>query len=731
MLYLHSTRLTTTKLGNRLCTNVLMGRKRSTKAAYVVFIGRTRGVFTSWSECEAQIHGYPGNSQKGFESAAEARTAWKEFRRSTQWTPSLTPLEIPDRLPAQDLLTKNIDLFDPKEHQASSRKRNFEAMNTPSPLEPASEPARYKKSNQNATTREIAKPNKSPELKLEPSDPTYLQKGELANGEEPASVKLTSEQQAVVDMALTGANIFLTGAAGSGKTVTLREMIRRLQKRYQSKNNSDHPCVQVVAPTGIAALPLDGKTTFSFAGWNPDSLQQPMERLLANVRKSTREAVDRLRVLIIEEISMVENQFLERLNRLLQSILMSNAPFGGIQVILVGDFHQLPPVKPFENCIECGEMMVHDKVIAPVWDKLKLRFVKLEQIHRQKDTGFQGVLNKIRNGQVLENSEWDELERTKELPPQAVATRLMSLVNDVTRFNNRELGRLNTQVRSWKAFDVSNKKRTEDADKFDPRCQMIAQKCQEFKDALMKYHRLPTDLNLKVGAKVVLLSNLSPKSGLVNGSQGEVVGFADTTTWTSKDDEGTYQRECADQFTTMNSFWRPVVRFANGQTKTIPHVVQSSTKISGEDRYHVARTQIPLTLAWALSIHKSQGMTLQYAEVSSRGLFETGQLYVGLSRVTSLEGLIVTGFSREKTVMDPDVIEFYEKTAWEDLSRSDVSPSTESKTEAAAPNEWWKGDYVPLFVGKAHPAQVKYPQLPPFKTEICDSDEEDSQDEQG
>ena len=368
---------------------------------------------------------------------------------------------------------------------------------------------------------------------------------------------------------------------------------------------------------------------------------------------------------------------------------------------------------------------------APVWEKLRLRFVKLEQIHRQKDSRFQSMLNKIRNGCALEDSEWDELERTKELPKQAVAIRLMSRINDVTNFNNMALSKLDTQEKGWRSFDMCNKKNRNKADMLSPRCHMIEKKCKEYRDALVNHHRFPTDLKLKIGAKVVLLSNLSPKSGLVNGSQGEVVKFVDATAWSAKDEESPHQKVCADEFTAMNGHWRPVVRFTNGITKTIPHIVQSSTKMSGEDRYYVARTQIPLMLAWALSIHKSQGMTLQYAEVSSRGLFETGQLYVGLSRVTSLEGLIVTGFSREKTLMDPDVLEFYHQTAWEDLRSGKSSGHIKIKTDGDTLTDKSALDNVPLFTGEAHSTQVTYPKLPILKDEINDSEEWDSDAQDG
>jgi ATP-dependent DNA helicase PIF1 len=535
-------------------------------------------------------------------------------------------------------------------------------------------------------------------------------------------------------------------------------MIRRLRQRHKlPRSNKQYPAVQIVAPTGIAALPLDGKTTYSFAGWYPDSLKEPMADLLDHVKSFTTKAVDNLRVLIIEEVSMVENQFLERLNRLIQRILLSNAPFGGIQVILVGDFHQLPPVKPFENCIECGEVMIKkngyicqtlrtkrygtlfkegDKWAfkAPVWKQLKLRSVKLEQIHLQKDTRFQDVLNKIRNGVDLEDGEWDELERWKALPQGQIAIRLMSLGDHVNTFNTRELANLNTQERSWKALDVSKKLDLDEADRTPPRCHLISAKNKEFKENVAKCHRFPTNLELKVGAKVVLLYNINQKGGLVNGSQGEVVGFANTASWPEKDEKDAYERGCADEYTALNSPWRPIVRFSNGKTRTTPYIVQSSTKNCGENRYLVARIQIPLMLAWALSIHKSQGMTLQYAEVSSRSLFEKGQLYVGVSRVTSLEGLIVTGFSRETTTTDPDVLEFYEKTPWEDLQPAALSTSTGLGNGDRKPYMSLKQEHTPSVLEGAHPKQVTYPKLSQEDVKLCESvdwDDLDIEDGQG
>jgi len=401
----------------------------------------------------------------------------------------------------------------------------------------------------------------------------------------------------------------------------------------------------------------------------------------------------KLEVLIIEEISMVENQFLERLNLLMQYVLENVKPFGGKQVILLGDFHQLPPVQPFEFCLHCGEAMINQKVEpicnsnrckrrgatfepgdkwafrAPVWVELRLRHVRLEQIHRQKDAGFQDVLNKIRNGVLLGDDEWNALTEKKD--GGAFAVRLMSRRDKVEYFNKCQLNSIISKESSWDALDEARKLRYSDEDKVQPRASQILRDLDTHKESL-RDHRLPTRLILKVGAKVVLLSNINPKGGLVNGSQGEVVGFVDTKDWRLKEPEGKGKnRWLAEQakiahFQTRSSLC-PIVRFTNGKTVTIQPIVQESLRGQSYDQYLVSRTQIPLTLAWALSIHKSQGMTLEHVEVSSNDIFESGQLYVGFSRATKLEGLTVTGYSREQLSPDEDVLEFYNNAQWEDL----------------------------------------------------------------
>lgn len=529
-------------------------------------------------------------------------------------------------------------------------------------------------------------------------------------------IELSPEQEKVVKFALHKNNIFLTGAAGSGKTVTLKEILKRIQKRKKGGR------VQVVAPTGISALPLGGKTTYSFAGWNPDSFRHGIEELLQKTGRGVTKAIQDLDVLVIEEVSMVENLFLERLNRLFQCAMDNKLPFGGKQVIFLGDFHQLPPVLPFGNCLQCGcpiprketpkcvsskcnrldELDKEARIEVPaykwsdkwafkssVWNDLKLRHIKLEQIHRQKDTRFQDILNKIRNGLPLSNEEWTDLERPKKVPDNAFAVRLMSRLAQVKAFNGKELAAIQYPPRSWRAHDQ--------VDKLIRKCDGITypaepQKVREYLDSLRE-HRFSPELTLKVGARVVLLYNLDHDKGLVNGSQGTVIGFspaprelvpADQLIGSHKE----FRTEAMKAYQALNAHSqsrRPVVAFANGVTRLIPAFAQASMRgnpLNFLEQYVATRTQIPLALAWALSIHKSQGMTLEYVEVSSKDIFESGQLYVALSRATHLDpGLTLSGFKRNQLPMDPDVLQFYTETKWERLEpRKNTRKSTRKST---------------------------------------------------
>ncbi|TVY34963.1 ATP-dependent DNA helicase [Lachnellula subtilissima] len=719
--------------------------KLTKKNGYVVFRGRRPGIYRTWEECNPQVHGFSKAKFLGYETFSEAERDWAEWQRKTitklasatpspgntagMWAQSVHPPTawIEPSMPQQaqtldtdaprgwdgtssdpsQLSSAQLFYFDPPLPRIPRPPSAIDLTISHPPFLPQLQSNFKRHSTIIDLTEEDEDENPTAKrFKIEHNAEAQLERFELGRLERemvmaPAQekkVELSDEQQTVVNMAMKKNNIFLTGAAGSGKTVTLKEILSQL--RMKKKGNK----VQVIAPTGIAALPLGGKTTYSFAGWNPDSFREGIADLLKKRRKGTITGIEDLDVLIIErtanekafqEISMVENQFLERLNLLFQSVMENTLPFGGKQVIFLGDFHQLPPVKPFARCLQCGaDIPANSKepnctskgckllegavgltwsskwaFKANVWKELKLRHIKLEQIHRQKDFHFQDVLNKIRSGTELTVEEWYHLERPKELPRNAFATRLMSKLFEVKKFNEQQLALLRCSPKVWRAKDDCIKLAKDKDGLHDIGA---SYKCKEYADSL-RDHRFLDDLTLKVGARVVLLYNLS--TTLVNGSQGVIIGFqpAEHAQELERIDPSgehpSFRKDCMIAYKENNNNMRPLVRFADGTTHLIPAIASASLRGGAQihEQYVVCRTQIPLTLAWALSIHKSQGMTLQYVEVSSRDIFEPGQLYVALSRATDADGLRVTGFQRTLLPMDKDVLEFYTKTKWEKL----------------------------------------------------------------
>lgn len=711
----------------------VMGKKGHKKNYFVVCRGRITGILDGWPQCEASISGFSNAKFKGYETHDDAQKAWNEWRESQGIAPNEgTPQDSKeDNLRDTSMMVNQIAIQNNlQSHTGLKRKHGQRDSSLHIIADVTTNSTRTIKSEDNAksTGEIIIDLTESPEpanshgdlpilddrnspapkkAKLDGNKPALNLDIEIPDSEfefsdddvfdnlticedGPKPIELTAEQDAVVKMAMSGDNIFLTGAAGSGKTVTLLQIIDKLKKKLHD-GNPNIPKVQVAAPTGLAALPLNGRTTYSVAGWKPDSFKRRLDQLLTSIKKRTIKALRKLEVLILEEISMVESQFLERLNLLFQTVKDNAKPFGGIQVIFLGDFYQLPPVKPFEHCMICGVEMVgvFDRVCksnhcmnrednipfkpgdkwafnAPVWKQLNFRHVKLEQIHRQRDESFKAVLNKVRNGIDLSDPEWRDLSRPKELPPSAFPIRLMARKYDVEKFNNSQLGLIKSEAKVWDAYDDSCQLFPKD-DGFLHQAEVEMRK-EEYKIAMSEWHRFPKKLILKVGAKVVLLHNQEQKSGLVNGSQGTVIGFVNAEKWPIEiqGDHAGWRQEQIDTFRGKNP-WRPLVRFADGRTSAIAPVPSETLMGTAEDRYLACRTQIPLLLAWALSIHKSQGMTMEHVEVSRKDIFESGQLYVALSRATTLEGLTVTGYSREQIAMDEDVVEFYQKTEWENL----------------------------------------------------------------
>ncbi|CAG9564653.1 unnamed protein product [Danaus chrysippus] len=405
---------------------------------------------------------------------------------------------------------------------------------------------------------------------------------------------LNEEQTRVLEACLSGQNIFFTGSAGTGKSFLLKRIVAALPPDV----------TMATASTGVAACHIGGTTLHAFAGIGDGS--GTLENLCERATKSALVAQKwrKCKHLIIDEISMVDGLYFEKLEAVARHVRKNNKPFGGIQLILCGDFLQLPPVVDKNRS---GKKFCFQ---TSCWDKcIKLCF-ELKQVHRQTDQEFISILNNIRIGRVTKEIS-ERLLKTASQKIESdgiLATRLCSHTNDSKSINNSKLRDLEGEEKIFSAQDSDNASTLLDM-------QTIA----------------PSKLVLKVGAQVMLLKNINVNAGLVNGARGVVVRF----------DEGL-----------------PVVRFKNKKeytTRTERWYVKNS---SGS---LFCRRQIPLNLAWAFSIHKSQGLTLDCVEMSLSKIFEAGQAYVALSRAQSLDTLRVLDFDSRHVWANPDVLEFYQR----------------------------------------------------------------------
>ncbi|XP_026170113.1 ATP-dependent DNA helicase PIF1 [Mastacembelus armatus] len=416
------------------------------------------------------------------------------------------------------------------------------------------------------------------------------------------SRKLNREQAAVLSAVLSGKNVFFTGSAGTGKSFLLKRIIGSLPPKSTF----------ATASTGVAACHIGGTTLHSFAGIGSGSA--PLEQCIELAqRPGVLQHWTSCRHLIIDEISMVEAQFFDKLESVARSVRRSTEPFGGIQLIVCGDFLQLPPVsKGKEKASFCFQ--------ARSWRKVIQVNMELMEVKRQTDQTFISLLQAVRLGRVTEQmtaklmeSAYNRIERDGIL-----ATRLCTHKDDVELTNENKLQQLPGSMRVFEALD-SDPALVKTIDGHSPVSRLI---------------------QLKVGAQVMLTKNLDVARGLVNGARGVVVSFE------------------------SGNHGLPRVRFLCGVTEVLKPerwVFKSSGGI------HLSRQQLPVKLAWAISIHKSQGMTLDCVEISLARVFESGQAYVALSRARSLEGLRVMDFDPHVVRADPDVLLFYRKLRKEKL----------------------------------------------------------------
>ena len=400
------------------------------------------------------------------------------------------------------------------------------------------------------------------------------------------------KQETALKLLKAGENVFLTGSAGAGKTYTLNQYINYLKARKVP--------VAITASTGIAATHMNGMTIHTWAGIGIKDFLSDADLKNMKERKYLKEHLENAQVLIIDEISMLHAKQLNLVNQVLKYFKDSDDAFGGIQVIVAGDFFQLPPVGK-------NDERNRDKFcfMSDAWVEAKFRVCYLTEQHRQGDDYLNDILNAIR-AQSIDHQHIQALEHTRHQDIGDTFTRLYTHNMDVDNINFKHLNEIETESKQFNAVCDGNEKLIE---------------------TLKSSVRAPEILNLKKHAKVMFVKN-NFDMGYINGSLGEVIGFEED------DDHGIL----------------PKVKLTDG---TVLLVEPETWSVDNDAGKTIASfQQIPLRLAWAITIHKSQGMTLEAAEINLSHTFEKGQGYVALSRLKSLSGLRLLGFNSQALELD-------------------------------------------------------------------------------
>ncbi len=392
----------------------------------------------------------------------------------------------------------------------------------------------------------------------------------------------------------TGVNVFLTGEPGAGKSYTIRQYVNYLRSRAIDP--------AITASTGIAATHIGGMTLHSWSGIGINKTMNAAELKEVAGRDRLAKRIRATQVLIIDEISMFEGLTLNLVDAVCRTVKDSQLPFGGMQVVFVGDFFQLPPVS------RSGEPLPQFAFESQAWQAAKPEVCYLSEQHRQEDEIFLEVLSALRRGTVTEEHKQILGERQVVFMDDVFGdmTKLFSHNVDVDRMNTHALSQLEAEPRSYRMHAYG----------IPPLIEQLKRGCLS-----------PELLVLKVGARVMFTKN-STDGSYVNGTTGEV-----------------------NSFSKENGY--PIVKLRSGR------FIEASTtewKIEAEGKSVAAIVQLPLRLAWAMTVHKSQGMSLDAALIDLSSAFAYGQGYVALSRLRSLSGLHLQGLNQRALEVDPNVL---------------------------------------------------------------------------
>jgi len=628
--------------------------KRKRKA-YVVTKGRQTGIFETWDEAEPLVKGFSGAKYQGYNSLDEAERAW----RADQAAPAFTFTTAAGRVAAPPIVRAGAAPPFPR-GAAAARGVDIDGGAAPPPppvpsiktmkaailaaglgvadlIEKRDVVERYQQALTRTSFRSAFVPASAPDpvaaaaraaaVPVRPSNPRPAEAPEWAqhtsgfgidmmrkqgyaggglgangravpveavqrprgvglgfDGADARAIELTEEQEKVCSVAMGGHSLFFTGNAGTGKTTTMRALITRLIKRCRSTGSGK---VFVTASTGAAAVLCRGTTLHSFAG--VDLGKESAERLVAKLSRAARKRWRQCSTLVIDEISMIDGSLLDKIDAVGRAARGTSKSFGGVQVVVSGDFMQLPPVNATGYAFD-----------AEVWPTaFGANQFCLTRVFRQRDASFVSLLNELRVGRAspatcatLQATAARGLEAVNGVEP----TKLFARNAQVDAMNRRRLSELRGEATTLRARDEGDARRIESCS-------------------------YPAELVVKVGAQVMLLKNLDMKRKLINGSRGVVVS---------------------------------IIRGARGGVESIHcnfarggdyNVTREDATVEEAGKVLASRTQFPLRLAWALSIHKSQGQTIDLLDCDLQGCFEDGQAYTAVSRATDLEHLVVRNFS--------------------------------------------------------------------------------------
>lgn len=425
--------------------------------------------------------------------------------------------------------------------------------------------------------------------------------------------KLTEDKnyKKLKDYINQGFNVFITGSAGTGKSFVL------------NKVRKDYPYIHITSTTGISAINVNGQTLHSWAGVG--ICNQPINIVVNKINKNAPlfKQISRCKILAIDEISMLNSATLDYVNEVLKQVRKDKRAFGGIQVLIFGDFLQLPPVQG-EFCFE-----------SKTWEELELKTILLTEVKRQTEKDFIHSLNRVRDNSLTNDdiTMFYDLE-VKPNSNYDTAVQIFGRNDDADTYNKLMIEKLETIHKNYVSEEFIYNHNSYDVEEFDAtgidrnKLKPFDKKCLENLD---KNCKAPQILTLKVGCRVMLLRNLNVKGGLANGSCGTVKGLFEDNIFV-KFDNGT------ETFIKKEDF---------------DYIYQGLLKAK--------RKQYPLRLAYGLTIHKAQGMTFDKLMVNFGNIFADGQGYVALSRTRSKEGLMLKSFNPNLITVNEKVVDFYKK----------------------------------------------------------------------